>query len=262
MQFAAAFDDVIETDVVFKSAPNLCHQQPPFCSLPWLVSSLDPPTVVLRCSCTAHTFHFPTSPLASSHSEHSKHTNKRGSAGVSFSSLLSSKAAALGEYLVLASEQKRRRKDALPWHVCAAAVPRARGRKGKRGARGRNNDDKDTRGNGGGSTHQGRSMPSLFPEKRRGGTEERTVEKQPKVTGEGLAVRSSSSCAIYLLSVVFVRTCSEEARRFCSSFQSSKDPPARRRRPDALCGHGTLRNTGVWRSAEKNTGSVRSIKGG
>lgn len=60
-----------------------------------------------------------------------------------FSSLLSSRPPALGENLVLVSEQKRRRNDTLPWHVCAAAVPclapaeeREKGTRGRRERRG------------------------------------------------------------------------------------------------------------------------------
>lgn len=187
--------------------------------MPRLVSSLDPPTVaslltlhtplfqLLRFSCTTHTFslsYIPVSFLSLLLARASANTQTNESAGVFFSSLHSSRPLPLENtsslHLSRSDGTKTRFLGTCAPLLCLAP---AEGReKRSAGAERRNNDDKDTHGNGGGSTHQGRSMPSLFPEKRRGRTEERTVEKQPKGTHEHLAVCSSSSSAIYLLLVV------------------------------------------------------------
>lgn len=97
-----------------------------------------------------------------------------------FSSLLSSRPPALGENLVLVSEQKRRRNDTLPWHASLArvrrrcAVPRARRRKRKSNA-----------GASRAARHGGITMTKTLVRQRRRINTSRTIDAEPLSCAKG-----------------------------------------------------------------------------
>lgn len=253
---------VIETGAVLKSSPNLSSTTP-LPLLPRLVSSFGRPTGVsvltrhtslfqlLRFSCKTYTFHLPTSQLASVATLTGKskwktantHTNKR--VPPCFSPAFPHQGRCpwrIPRPCIWAEATAKR-------HASLARVRRwCASRLQKKG--------KEARGGGAGGITMTKTRTVTVedqhikddrcraPFPRKDGEEQRRepLRSKPKGTRERLAVCSSSSSAVYLLLVVFVRTCTREARPICSLFQSSRthrhvggDPTL----------SGALRSTGV-----------------